>query len=275
MLTILFASAIRILRSSFVPFCARLTRLLDVHVRDASEYLGEVGSAEILGRLTLGGLAFSAGALLGLVEDDPGGLLPRPPLFLLDALALLFAAPLFLVEKLLTQLEEAAPAVGGQAGVLDESVDQSRLSEQPDLVDDQRFLGRPRHESGEPQQRVVRDGPAPDDPFEDHVVVDVPADDLELLLGRIRLVEEAGDVVGRRAKQRLDGGRADVRRPRPRRPRAGRGDGPRSRAAAGRGPRTSAARARRPASGGSGEGPGGRRPSGARVRPRDGDRDAR
>ena len=94
--------------------------LFDVHVRDASEHLGEVGSAELLGRLTVRGLAFGAGGLrlFGLVEDDPGRLLPRPALFLLGALTLLFAAPLFLLEKLLAQLEEAAPAVGGQVGVL-------------------------------------------------------------------------------------------------------------------------------------------------------------
>ena len=115
--------------------------------------------------------------------------------------------------------------------------------------------GAPVTEPARPQQRDVRDRPAPDDPFEDDVIVDVAADGIELHLGGIRPVEEAGDVVGRGRSQSLDRGRTDVRVRRPRRPRAGRGGGPRSRAGAAAGRERLQLARGVAASGGSGEGP--------------------
>ena len=88
--------------------------------------------------------------------------------------------------------------------VLEKGVDQRRLPEQPHLVDDQRFLRRPRHVTGQAQQRVVGRRAVADDPLDDEVVFDVPADDVQLRLGRVAFVDEAGHVVRRDRRERLE-----------------------------------------------------------------------
>ena len=214
MLTILFASPMRMRRSSLLPFCASSTFSLTVIMemrryiapRLASTAVTSSGLPEEPGSLRLGGLR-------GVLENDALGLLSSAALFLFPADPLLLPPALLLLEELLAQLVEAPAAVRREVGIAVEGLDERRLAEQSHLVHDEGVLGRSGHLRGQAQERLVRGLRVADDPLEHEVVVGRPADRVELGSGRGSL-EEAEDVVEREEREGLPG-----RRPRSRGPR--------------------------------------------------------
>ena len=210
MLTILFASPMRMRRSSLLPFCASSTFSLTVIMemrryiapRLASTAAASSGLPEEPGSRPLGGLR-------GVLENDALGLLASAALFLFPADPLLLPPPLLLLEELLAQLVEAPTAVRREVGIAVEGLDERRLAEQSNLVHDEGVLGRSGHLRGQAQERLVRGLRVADDPLEHEVVVGRPADRVELGSGRGSL-EEAEDVVERQEREGRPGGGPDL-----------------------------------------------------------------
>src|SRR5262249_25151386 len=113
-------------------------------------------------------------------------------------------ATLLLLEEFFADLQKPPPAVDGELGVLEKGVDERRLAQQSDLIDDQSILRRARDAAREGLERLVGDVAVPDDLLENERVLTVASDPIELYARHLALLDEARQLLGRcRMKCRL------------------------------------------------------------------------
>src|SRR5262249_25694868 len=154
------------------------------------------------GLLALGPLLLPAGGARRLVAD--------PLLLGLPRLALLLLAPALLLEELLAQLLGPAASVDRQRRGLAAGVGEGGRAQPAHLVNAQRVLRRARDRRGHSAEGVVGDLAMADDALEDERILAVETGDLELPLGRIRVLQEPRQLVRRQGLEGLPGLRRDL-----------------------------------------------------------------